>query len=102
MRGVRVTCLSRRRFDNPIIEKLDPHGRKYYWIAGQRVSWSRSKDADHEAIEEGFVSITPIRLDSTHHGVLDHFRAWEPIMNRGIKKSQSLGRRSRRTGQREA
>src|SRR6476660_4501927 len=32
--GVRVTCLSRRRFDNPITEKVDPHGRTYYWIAG--------------------------------------------------------------------
>ena len=51
--GVRVTCFSRRRFENPIIEKVDPHGRTYYWIAGTRVSWSRSKDADHEAIEEG-------------------------------------------------
>jgi len=83
IKGVRITCLSRRRFHNPIIEKLDPHGRKYYWIAGKRVSWSRSKDADHEAIEEGLVSITPIRLDSTHHGVLDQFRAWEPMIKRG-------------------
>ena len=87
IKGVRVTCLSRRRFHNPIIEKLDPHGRKYYWIAGERVSWSRSKDADHEAIEEGFVSITPVCLDSTHYGVLDQFRAWEPIVSRGVKKS---------------
>jgi 5'-nucleotidase len=83
IRGVRITGLSRRRFHNPIIEKLDPHGRKYYWIAGKRISWSRSKDADHEAIEDGMVSITPIRLDSTHHGVLDQFRAWEPVIQRG-------------------
>ncbi len=83
IKGVRVTCLSRRRFHNPIIEKLDPHGRTYYWIAGKRISWSRSKDADHEAIEEGVVSITPIRLDSTHHGALDRFRAWESIIRRG-------------------
>jgi 5'-nucleotidase len=89
VRGVRVTCLSRRRFDNPIIEKLDPHGRKYYWIAGKRISWSRSKDADHEAIEEGFVSITPIRLDSTHHGVLDQFRAWEPMIKRDVTRSSA-------------
>lgn len=99
--GVRVTCLSRRRFHNPIIEKLDPHGRKYFWIAGERISWSRSKDADHEAIEEGFVSITPIRLDCTHHGVLDRLRAWEPILNRRVKKSaaaRSASGRAERSG----
>lgn len=96
--GVRVTCLSRRRFQNPIIEKLDPHGRKYYWIAGKRTSWSRSKDADHEAIEEGFVSITPIRLDTTHHGVLDQFREWAPIIAKGVKKSSTVRTAIGRTG----
>ena len=90
IKGLRVTCLSRRRFHNPIIEKVDPHGRKYYWIAGKRVSWSRSKDADHEAIEEGYVSLTPIHLDSTHYGVLDHFKSWEPMIKRGWKKSSVL------------
>jgi 5'-nucleotidase len=82
IKGVRVTCLSRRRFENPIIEKLDPHGRKYYWIAGKRISWSRSKDADHEAIETGFVSLTPIHLDLTSYGVLDQLRTWEPMLQR--------------------
>jgi 5'-nucleotidase len=77
--GVRVTCLSRRRFDNPITEKVDPHGRTYYWIAGTRVSWSRSKDADHEALEQGAVSLTPIHLDTTNHAVLDRFRKWETL-----------------------
>ena len=100
IKGVRVTCLSRRRFHNPVIEKLDPHGRKYYWIAGERISWSRSKDADHEAIEEGFVSMTPVRLDSTHYGVLDHFRAWEPIVSRDRKKSTSPRIPRGRIGQR--
>lgn len=87
--GVRVTCLSRRRFDNPIIEKVDPHGRTYYWIAGTRVSWSRSKDADHEAIEEGAVSVTPIHLDSTHYAVLDELRSWEFAVKGKAKRTSS-------------
>ncbi len=86
IKGARITCLSRRRFDNPIIEKLDPHGRKYYWIAGTRLSWSRSKDADHEALQDGYVSITPIHLDLTHYGVLDKFRAWEALLPRATKR----------------
>ena len=28
IRGVKITCLSRRRFEDPIVEKVDPHGRK--------------------------------------------------------------------------
>lgn len=94
--GVRITCLSRRRFHNPIIEKLDPHGRKYYWIAGTRMSWSRSKDADHEALEEGLVSITPIHLDITNYGVLDRFRSWEPLLKKGAGRTGRSGRVPRR------
>ncbi len=94
--AVRVTCLSRRRFDNPIIEKIDPHGRKYYWIAGSRVSWSRNKDADHEAIEEGAVSLTPIHLDSTHYGVLEHLRTWEAPLQGKSRRSGSSKSKSRK------
>jgi 5'-nucleotidase len=92
--GVRVTCLSRRRFENPIIEKVDPHGRSYFWIAGTRVSWSRNKDADHEAIAEGAVSLTPLHLDSTNYGVLDQLRTWESAI-RGQRRPLKT-RRTRR------
>ena len=78
--GMRVTCLSRRRFENPIVEKIDPHGKRYFWIAGTRVSWSRNKDSDHEAIAEGAVSLTPLHLDSTNYAVLDQLRTWEPAI----------------------
>lgn len=83
IKGVKITCLSRRRFENPIIEKIDPRGRKYYWIAGRRVSWSRQENADHEAVERRMVSITPIHLDTTHYGVLDRFHAWEGFIESG-------------------
>ena len=97
--GARITSLSRRRFHNPIIEKSDPHGRKYYWIAGERVSWSRHNNADYEVMEAGYVSVTPIHLDRTHHSVLDQLRAWEPMMTgRGTTRV----RQSRRPGSRRS
>ncbi|MDE3225206.1 MAG: 5'/3'-nucleotidase SurE [Nitrospirota bacterium] len=82
IKGVKVTSLSRRWFHDPIVEKVDPHGRKYYWIAGTRVSWERRKDADHEAVRRGFVSVTPIHLDITNYGALDQLRQWEPLLTR--------------------
>ncbi len=87
--GVRVTALSRRRFDEPIIEKTDPHGRKYYWIAGTRVSWSRQENSDHEALRRGFVTITPIHLDVTHHEAIEQLREWEALIEGGRKGSFS-------------
>ncbi len=78
--GVRMTCLSRRRFDEPVIEKVDPHGRTYYWIAGTRVAWSRRKDSDYEALRQGLVSVTPLQLDLTHYSVLEQLRSWEAVL----------------------
>ncbi|MFM8552295.1 MAG: 5'/3'-nucleotidase SurE [Nitrospiraceae bacterium] len=93
IKGVKVTSLSRRWFHDPIVEKVDPHGRKYYWIAGTRVSWERRKDADHEAVRQGFVSVTPIHLDITNYGALEQLRQWEPMLTRraGSKKAAKNG-----------
>lgn len=95
VKGVKMTCLSRRRFENPIIEKVDPRGRKYYWIAGRRISWSRQQNADHEALERGMVSVTPIHLDTTHYEVLPHFQAWEQMIG-NTRAGRVTATRSRR------
>ena len=87
--GVRVAALSRRRFDEPIIEKTDPHGRKYYWIAGTRVSWSRQKHSDHEMLRRGFVTLTPIHLDITNHEAMEQLREWEALIAGGRKNGFS-------------
>ncbi len=99
IRGVKVTCLSRRRFENPIVEKVDPRGRKYYWIAGTRISWSRRNDADHEAVERRMVSVTPIHLDTTHYEVLPQVKQWESVWSkrpRGVKATSARTRAGRR------
>jgi 5'-nucleotidase len=81
--GVKVTRLSRRHFVDPIVEKMDPRGRKYYWIAGTRMSWERQRDSDHDAVRRGMVSITPLHLDITHHEVLEQLRYWETALSNG-------------------
>ncbi len=47
----------------------DPWGRQIYWIGGGEISWSGEPDSDFRAIEEGYVSVTPLHLDLTHFGV---------------------------------
>jgi 5'-nucleotidase len=97
IKGVKVTCLSRRRFENPIIEQVDPRGRKYYWIAGRRISWSRQDNADHEAVERRMVSITPLHLDTTHYEVLERFRPWEGLIQSSApRRRMRIARRARR------
>jgi len=75
--GVRWTRLGQRRYLQTVIEKTDPRGRKYYWIAGSP-EWQDEDGTDHAAISAGFVSITPLHLDLTDYEVLarkGHIRA---------------------------
>lgn len=93
IRGVRVTRLSRRRFDNPIVEKIDPHGRHYYWIAGTRITWRRQADSDYAAVRAGYVSVTPLHLDMTHEDVLGTLRSWGPFRQAGARHTRPRGMR---------
>jgi len=71
-RGVRLTKLGRRRYEQAVVEKLDPQGREYYWIAGKPV-WSQSEGADQDAVHEGMISITPLHLDLTDYRGLESY-----------------------------
>jgi 5'-nucleotidase len=70
--GVSLTRLGRRIYQQSVVEKEDPRGRKYYWIAGTP-EWSPEKGTDHEAVSSGRVSITPLHLDLTDYRGLDTY-----------------------------
>ena len=92
IQGVRFTSLSRRQYKNPVIEKVDPRGLYYYWIAGERISLQRQKPSDFEAVSNRMVSITPLHLDLTQYQALKTLRAWESVLNRNQHGSGRKGR----------
>ena len=77
VKGVRVTSLGRRRYSDSITRARDPSGREYFWIGGGVSEWSGPPDSDFRAVEEGFVSVTPLHLDLTNYRLLEEVRGWE-------------------------
>lgn len=69
-RGVEITRLGHRVYQQTIVERLDPRGRKYYWIAGTP-EWKEEEGTDFAAVEAGKVSITPLHLDLTDYRGLE-------------------------------
>jgi len=63
--------MGRRRYGDAIVEKVDPRGRKYYWIAGEEVPFVAEEGTDFHAVHQGLISVTPIHLDLTNHRSLD-------------------------------
>ena len=72
---IEVTKLARRLYRTRIEERLDPRGRKYYWITGDEVE-DAEEGTDIHAIRKGRISITPITIDLTANVDFEELRRW--------------------------
>lgn len=63
IKGFKVTRLGLRVYRDALITRYDPRGQPYYWIGGEAPGGVPEEGTDYGAIKEGYVSITPIRLD---------------------------------------
>lgn len=64
-KGLRATKLGHRRYEDEVDVRKDPRGREYFWIGGPNAFHDPSERSDTEAVDQGFVSITPLGLDAT-------------------------------------
>jgi len=69
-RGVRVVRQGRRRYGEAVIEKTDPRGRPYYWIGATPPEGMLEQGTDLSAVDENYISVTPLHLDLTHYDSL--------------------------------
>ncbi len=77
IRGRRITVQGKRHFDDIVSEKIDPRGKKYYWVSGTRIVPEQDPNSDLRAIEEKFISITPLRLELTAPDALPFIKPLE-------------------------
>ncbi|HOJ32512.1 MAG TPA: 5'/3'-nucleotidase SurE [Candidatus Hydrogenedentes bacterium] len=74
VRGIRITRMGKRDYQDEIISREDPRGVRYYWIGGAAPSHVREIGTDFDAIEHDCISVTPLHRDITHYDVLDQLR----------------------------
>jgi len=60
-----------------LIERQDPRGRPYYWIGGDIPGGHLDEGTDIWAVANGYVSVTPMRLDLTAHEVISELQTWK-------------------------
>ena len=72
------TRQSVRLYDGKIVPGVDPMGRKHYWFTVTPLE-AAEEDTDRWAVENGYVSITPLRLDLTSDAGLAHAREKHPL-----------------------
>ena len=60
-----------------IVKREDPRGKTYYWIGGKPSGWRKDAGCDHDAVEEHYVSVTPLHIDLTNHAALGELASWD-------------------------
>lgn len=65
IKGMKVTKMGKRIYNDYIEEKTDPRGFKYYWFAGKDPSGYTIKDTDILTLNKKYISITPLKIDQT-------------------------------------
>jgi 5'-nucleotidase len=58
------------------VRSATPYGETVYWIGPAGAANDASEGTDFDAITQGFVSVTPLRLDLTQHAQLGQMTEW--------------------------
>ncbi len=76
IKGLQVTRLGARHRSEDMIQDTDPRGQRIYWIGPPGETQDAGPGTDFHAIEQAYVSITPLKVDLTAHESIDALSNW--------------------------
>lgn len=70
IKGMKVCRQAKANWEEEFDERVDPKGRKYYWLTGKFVNYDKEEDTDERALENHYVSVVPVQYDVTaYHAI---------------------------------
>ncbi len=75
-RGVRVTHQASQLMDDRFHHYTGPDGRDYYWLSGDFGELNDGPESDLHALDQGYVTLTPLHFNLTHVEQLEAMRTW--------------------------
>jgi 5'-nucleotidase len=76
VKGVELTRLGRRVYRDKLVRRQDPRGRPYYWIGGLPPKGVAEHGTDIWALENNYISVTPVNLNMTDHHLIEDLKRW--------------------------
>lgn len=77
-KGVRVCRMAHGLWDNECVKMRHPLGFDFFWLLGEYTNLEpSSEDTDHQALEGGYVAITPTTIDLTAYEAMERIKGWE-------------------------
>lgn len=76
LKGVKVTRLGKRHVSEAVVKQNDPRGLPIYWIGPAGGASDAGEGTDFHAVESGYASITPLKIDLTHYEMMNQLSDW--------------------------
>ena len=67
IKGIKICKQAYAKYEEDFDERLDPHGKKYYWLTGVFKNFDKAKDTDVWALQHNYVSVVPVQFDLTNY-----------------------------------
>jgi 5'-nucleotidase len=74
IKGVLITRQGKAFWDDWFDLRKDPNGKEYYWLTGKFVNYEEDINSDHTAVQNKYISITPIHFDLTNYEAIDKLK----------------------------
>ena len=67
IKGMKICKQAYAKYDEAFDERVDPQGKKYFWLTGVFKNFDKSKDTDVWALQNNYVSVVPVQFDLTNY-----------------------------------
>lgn len=74
IKGIKICRQANAKWIEEFDERINPIGKKYYWLKGEFTNFDQGEDTDEWALANNYISIVPITYDLTHHDYLSQLR----------------------------
>jgi 5'-nucleotidase len=73
-KGIKACRQANAKWNENFVERLDPTGKKYFWLTGEFQNRDKGNDTDVWALTHGYASLVPIQYDLTNYDLLSNIK----------------------------
>ena len=74
LNGIMICKQAYAKYEEDFVERVDPNGRKYYWLTGEFVNFDKGTDTDVWALANNYVSVVPVQFDLTNYVLMNRLK----------------------------
>lgn len=77
IKGIKICRQANAYWVEKFDKRSNPQGKEYYWLTGEFINEDKGEDSDEWALENGYISIVPVKFDMTDHENIELLKNWK-------------------------